>query len=173
MKKKGAFIATISLALAITAVTACASPSTNQEKVFTPESSVVEYQLVDTSSPNPSSEDGIISPLTFDKTWSDMANNGSAVVTNTFTVNEGYGHLKLLMENLGSNSVSVSLTHVDTGLVYFSRSIPANGSLEWINFNEGYSQGMRGGNYKLQWLGSNYTVNGQYFGKLGSAVTDF
>ena len=90
-----------------------------------------------------------------------------------FSVNAGYGHLKLFIKNYSTKPVTVTLTHIDSGLVYFTKSIPAGDSSNWINFNEGYSQGMRGGNYVLQWIGGSYNVNGETFGKLASSTTDF
>ncbi|QWU13655.1 hypothetical protein SAMN04487895_103339 [Paenibacillus sophorae] len=156
MKEKTAFFAILSLALATTAVTACASPSIAQKNTSTPEYSVAASQSVDTT-------------IIIDKTWSDKANNRSANVTNTFRINSGFGHLKLLMVNYSSHPVKVSLTHLDTSKVYFARTIAAGESLDWRNFNEGFAQGMRTGNYLLQWIGSNYNVNGEV---RGSAATE-
>ncbi|MFI2855717.1 hypothetical protein ACH6EH_01105 [Paenibacillus sp. JSM ZJ436] len=79
----------------------------------------------------------------------------------------------LFMKNYSSNSVTVNLTHLDSNLVYFTTTIPAGGSLDWRNFDEGYPQGMRGGNYVLQWIGGSYNVNGETFGKQASSTSDF
>lgn len=160
MEKKIAFSVILSLFLAITAITALASKSTNQELFNQPvEASVTK-------------EDGDITPFIVDKSWNAKA-IGGADVPQSFSVNAGYGHLKLFMENYSSKSVTVNLTHLDSGLVYFTKTIPAGGSLDWRNFDEGYSQGMRGGNYVLQWIGGSYNVNGETFGKLASSISDF
>lgn len=75
--------------------------------------------------------------------------------------------------NLSSRPVKVTLTHDHTGLVYFAKTIDGDSSADWINFNEGYPQGMRTGIYTLQWIGGGYNVNGQVIGKLGSSMNDF
>lgn len=155
MKKKLAFSVVLSLALATTAMTALASPSTNQ-----PVQATV------------TNEDGNIDPFIVDKSWNAKA-VGGANVPQYFSVNAGYGHLKLFMKNYSTKSVTVNLTHLDSGLVYFTKTIPAGGSLDWRNFDEGYPQGMRGGNYVLQWIGGSYNVDGETFGKLASSTSDF
>ncbi|WP_433945530.1 hypothetical protein [Paenibacillus sp. SN-8-1] len=164
MKKKWALIAILSLAPAITAF---ASSRSTQGKV-TPDSSVTE-----TRTSNPFIDNRLISPQVMDTSNPiGSAVKGGAVVQKTFTVNAGFGHLKLLMKNYSRQAVTVSLTHVNSGLVYFSRKIEGNGSLTWRNFEEGYDQGMRGGDYILQWNGGNYSVNGEFFGKTGSKISD-
>lgn len=165
MKKRNTFFVTLSLAMATTAITAFASPSTTQENV-TPESNVSPIS-------NPFVEDQWISPLVID-TSNPIGDTvkGGAVVPKTFTINAGYGHIKLFMKNYSSSSVTVSLTHTSSGLVYFSRVIPGYGSLTWKNFEEGYEQGMRGGAYTLQWSGGGSNVNGEFFGKTGSSISD-
>lgn len=155
MKKKLAFSVVLSLALATTAMTALASLSTNQ-----PVQATV------------TNEDGNIDPFIVDKSWNAKVVGGSNV-PQYFSVNAGYGHLKLFMKNYRNNSVTVNLTHLDSGLVYFTKTIPAGGSLDWRNFDEGYPQGMRGGNYVLQWIGGSYNVDGETFGKLALSTSDF
>lgn len=119
-----------------------------------------------------SADEGIITPLAVDKSWSDVANNGTATVVNSFSINPNYGHLKLFMKNLSSHPVTVNLEHISTGLQYFSITIPANSSYTWKNFEQGYPQGMRTGDYKLTWSGGGYAVNGTVDGKLASQTTD-
>ncbi|MDT3425985.1 hypothetical protein J2Z22_001505 [Paenibacillus forsythiae] len=167
MKKKSAFIATLSLAMVTIGMTASASPSTTQENAVA-ESSVIESPIS-----NPFIEDHLISPSVIDisNPIGDTV-TGGAVVQKYFTVNAGYGHIKLLMKNYSSQSVTVSLTHNYTGIVYFSRVISGKGSLTWKNFEEGYEQGMRGGGYTLQWSGGGSNVNGEFFGKTGSSISD-
>ncbi|WP_339322121.1 pilus assembly protein [Paenibacillus sp. FSL W8-0194] len=171
MKKKSAFFATLSLAMATTAITAFASPSTTQEEV-TPETSVVESQ---TPSPinNPFVEDHLISPMVID-TSNPIGDtvSGGAIVKKSFKINSGYGHIKLLMKNYSSKPVMVTLTHNATGLVYFVREIKANDQITWKNFEEGFGQGMRSGEYTLQWSGAGTPVNGEFFGKTGSSISD-
>ncbi|ANS75548.1 hypothetical protein AWM70_13855 [Paenibacillus yonginensis] len=166
MKKKGALFAILSLALATSVASAASS---NQEKTSVPVSSPVVSQ---SSNNSINSTDGLFSPFIVDKSF-DMLANGAATVQNPFTINPGYGHIKFLIKNYSSASVNVTLTHTDSGLVYFSKTIPASSSLEWYNFKDGYPQGMRSGNYILQWSGGGTNVNGEVFGKLASSTTDF
>ncbi|OKP87029.1 hypothetical protein A3844_11060 [Paenibacillus helianthi] len=165
MKKRSAFFATLSLAMITTAITAFASPSTTQENV-TPESNVSPIS-------NPFVEGQLISPFVID-TSNPIGGTvtGGAVVPKTFTINGGFGHIKLLMKNYSSSSVTVSLTHKNSGWVYFSEVISGNGSITWKNFEHGYEQGMRGGDYTLQWSGGGSNVNGEFFGKTGSSISD-
>ncbi len=169
MKKKVLFLAALTLALAVS-VTAAAAP-------VTPEISVAPVVSQDGVTTQPIE----IQPYTIDKSWSDIAKSapGRSDATNSFTVNSGKGHLKLLINNVNAFPVTVTLTHSDTSLVYFALVIPANNSKEWYNFPvsgaEGgqYPQGMRHGDYKLQWVGKDHPVDGIVYGKLASATTDF
>lgn len=164
MNKKGILYTSLSALILVAAVTASAWA---QEKKSTSESSVVASP----TSTN-SNEGNEITPLTVDKTWEDSVSEGS-VKKNTFSINAGFGQLKLSLMNLSSRPVKVTLTHDHTGLVYFAKTIDGDSSADWINFNEGYPQGMRTGIYTLQWIGGGYNVNGQVIGKLGSSMNDF
>jgi hypothetical protein len=167
MKKKVIVVGALTLALATTGAVALASPSTTQENVI-PESSVLESPIS-----NPFIEDQLISPFVID-TSNPIGGTvqGDAVVTKFFKINGGYGHIKLLIKNYSSKVVKVSLTHTDTGLVYFSRDVYPNEPLTWKNFEEGFEHGMRGGEYTLQWSGGGLPVNGEFFGKTGSSISD-
>nr|WP_154959900.1 hypothetical protein [Paenibacillus xylanexedens] len=90
-----------------------------------------------------------------------------------FTIDKGYGHIELTMENYSSRAVSISLTHNYTGKVYFSREIPGMGALTWRNFEQGYEIGLRGGDYTLQWSGGGSEVNGKFNGRTSSSVAEF
>jgi len=170
MKKKVSFLAVLTLALAASVTAAAAA-------LVTPEVSVPPVVSQDGETTQPIE----IQPYTIDKTWSDIAKSapGRSDATNSFTVNSGNGHLKLLIKNVSAFPVTVTLTHSDTSLVYFTLVIPANSSKEWYNFPvsgaEGgqYPQGMRLGDYKLQWVGKDHPVDGIVYGKLASSTTDF
>ena len=167
MKRKRAFIATLSLAMVTTAMIAFASTSTTQEK-GTPESSEIESAVT-----HPPIEDHLESTTSDDKPNSigDTA-KGGAVVPKYFTVNAGYGHLRLLIKNNSRHPVRVNLIHRSTDKLYFSREIDGNKSITWENYDNGYEQGTRGGEYVLQWSGAGYKVNGEFTGKMGSSVSD-
>ncbi|MEC0171670.1 pilus assembly protein [Paenibacillus graminis] len=171
MKKKVVLTGALTLALAATGAVAWASPSTIQTNAYTPESSVVASQPADTTITNPLSEDGTITPMLVDDTWEDTAYNGTANVSLPFNVNPGYGHLKLLLQNFSGQQVHITLTHVESGLVYINEDI--SNSKEWKSWEKGHAQGMRSGNYILSWSGNSTVVNGKYFGKTASSTSDF
>ncbi|MEC0243261.1 hypothetical protein P4H66_25945 [Paenibacillus dokdonensis] len=164
MKKKSAFLAVLGLAMATTAITAWASPSTFQEKESTPEINMVV----------PTSGDDTITPYVVDNEWSaPMSATSGSTANHYFAVNVGKGHLKLHMVNQASTPVKATLTHLDSGMVYFTKDIPANGFKDFISFDEGSPQGMRTGNYLIQYIGGVNPVKGIYYGKTGSSKTDF
>jgi|GEM_PF-2017578 len=105
-----------------------------------------------------------------DREFSDTA-IGEATVVRSFGINEGYGHLKLHMKNYRDETVTVNLEHINSGLQYFSNTIAAGETVTWKNFDEGYPQGMRVGDYKLTWIGGSSSVNGEYWGKTASITT--
>ncbi|MBE7681232.1 hypothetical protein GUA98_12240 [Paenibacillus sp. P13VS] len=72
------------------------------------------------------------------------------------------------MKNNSSHEVNVSLTHLDTSNLYFARTIAAGEFLDWINFYEGFEQGMLNGGYVLQWSGGGFSVDGEVWGSAGS-----
>ncbi|MEY8739507.1 pilus assembly protein [Bacillales bacterium AN1005] len=112
-------------------------------------------------------------PSTKDADWEHKAIGGTSVL-NAFNIDAGRGHLKLIMKNNSIHPVKVTLTHQgSTDKIYFEKTIAANNTLIWTNFEEGYPQGMRGGAYVLEWSGSEYAVNGEVSGKLASSIHDF
>ncbi|MDT3425347.1 hypothetical protein J2Z22_000863 [Paenibacillus forsythiae] len=162
MKKKGAFFAVLFLALATMAANVWALPNETHKNESTPKSSV--YKSIDNASPG-----AVITPQVVGNSFHYTA-GGSTSVPNSFVVPTGYGHLKLYMVNHASSPVSVSLTHIDSGKVYFTESIAANAALDWRSPSEGYPKGMRGGNYVLQWRSSDVNVNGEVWGICGSRI---
>ncbi|AQT84677.1 hypothetical protein ERICIV_04103 [Paenibacillus larvae subsp. larvae] len=158
MKKKSTLLAGLSVLSLTVAVTAAAAeaPATNG---------------VATSAYSTSSEGIEITPMKVDKVWHDTATGGATVVR-TFNINPNYGHLKLFMKNYSSKPVTVNLEHINTGLQYFSRTIPAGGTLTWKNFEQGYPQGMRIGDYTLTYSGGGTNVNVEYWGKAAALRTD-
>ncbi|WP_156829551.1 hypothetical protein [Paenibacillus ginsengihumi] len=122
---------------------------------------------------NPSrvGQEGIITPLKVDKEWGSKINDERSTSTRSFTMNPGYGHLKLYMVNYSSHSVNVTLEHTDK--VYFSKTIEGGGNLDWRSWEEGYPDGMRAGNYILTWSGGQHDAYGEYWGKAASQTSDF
>ncbi|WP_024628680.1 hypothetical protein [Paenibacillus sp. MAEPY2] len=160
MKKKGLFLAVLSLSLTTATVTACDSTSPTEENRSTPKSSVSSKS---TSTTLLSEEEN--KP-------SHYIASGGATVQQPFSVNSEFVHIKLLMKNNSRHEVNVSLTHLDTSKVYFALTIAAGESRDWININEGFTQGMSTGGYLLQWSGGGYSVDGEVWGSAGSDPDD-
>lgn len=169
MKKKSIFLATLCLAMATTGVTAFASSTDTLKERVVPGSNLI---------PNPFVEDQLISPMVVDinnpigEVVKPPSNDQKATVQKTFKVNTGYGHLKLLLKNYSNHTVTVSLTHNNSGRLYFSEDIVGKSSYTWRNTEHGFEQGMIAGEYTLQWSGGGNPVNGEYFGKTGSSASD-
>lgn len=167
-KKKTAIVGALSLALATTAVTALAS-SGGKEDVGTSESNVVIQP-----NNNPVSNDTIVTPFIVDKEWSTpMASGSGSSARDYFTVNAGNGYLKLQLANYSSSPVRVTLTHIDTGYVYYDKTVDPSSSKDYFSWLEGAPQGLRTGNYLIQYIGGANPVNGEYWGKLASSKTGF
>ncbi|MDR6726437.1 hypothetical protein J2W91_004948 [Paenibacillus amylolyticus] len=167
MKNKRSLWVTLALAMTITAIIAYASTNTNQEGVL------ARSNTLESPNSSPVTEDQLIDPMVIDtdKPIGDTV-SGDAVVQKSFTVNEGYGHIKLSMNNHSSHSVFVSLTHNNTGKVYFSQEISGKENFMWKSFEQGFEQGLRGGDYTLQWSGGGSQVNGDFSGVTGSSNSD-
>ncbi|OAX47034.1 hypothetical protein [Paenibacillus sp. AD87] len=160
MKKKGAFFAVLILSLTTAAVTACDSISPTQENTSTPKFGVLLSKSTSTTLTNSLSEE--------ENKPSHYIASGGATVQQPFTVNSEFVHIKLLIKNNSRHEINISLTHIDTSKVYFARTIDAGKSMDWININEGFTQGMRTGDYLLQWSGGGYNVDGEVWGAASS-----
>ncbi|WP_339271709.1 hypothetical protein NYE54_09200 [Paenibacillus sp. FSL K6-1330] len=158
MRKKAIF-AILGLALATTPMTAFAS---SNEAVLEP-TSTIKPSLFDNT---------IVTPFQIDQEFSINFNGGSNV-QRQFTINPGYGHLKVFFMNNSSYPVTVSIVHKSSGLIYLNRDIPKNDTLDWRSFNEGYPQGMRTGEYDVTYKGNSNDVNGVAYFKMGSSLGDF
>lgn len=168
MKNKMATFGILSLALATAALIAWASfRDTASEALPAPKSTVVSQSpIADVTT----SGHGIIPPNSVDKEWDGTLNGGASVSTN-FKINQGSGHLKLSLRNNSSYPMSVTIEHLESGLVYDKITLKGKESKDWISYKEGYSQGMRTGYYIIQASGVDQDVNVKYWGKLASSAT--
>ncbi|MFK0526046.1 pilus assembly protein [Paenibacillus illinoisensis] len=160
MNKKGLIFAVLSLTLIIATVTACDSTSPAQEKTSNLKSGELSSKSASTTPTNSLSEE--------ENKPSHYIASGGATVQQPFSVDPGFVHIRLLMNNNSSHEVNVSLTHLDTSKLYFARTIAAGESLDWINFIEGFEQGVLNGGYVIQWSGGGYSVDGEVWGSAGS-----
>ncbi|WP_339323504.1 hypothetical protein [Paenibacillus sp. FSL W8-0194] len=168
MKKKTAIVGVLSLALATTAVTAWASQG-GKEGLGASESNVVIQP-----NNNPVSDDRIVNPFIVDKEWSTPMTSGSgSSARDYFTVNPRNGYLELHLANYSNSPVRVTLTHIDTGYVYYDKTVDPSSSKDYFSWLEGAPQGLRTGSYLIQYIGGANPVNGEYWGKLASSKTDF
>lgn len=67
-----------------------------------------------------------------------------------FEIDPGYGHLKIFVKNRGRSTITFSLVHKDSGKLYITKTVGAGKSLDWNNLGS-FSQGLRSGNYEIQW----------------------
>ncbi|WP_258296757.1 hypothetical protein [Paenibacillus peoriae] len=90
---------------------------------------------------------------------------GSATVKESFSVPKGWGHVKLRMKNHSDHPVKVSLTHSGSNKLYIEGLVIApHDTVTWKSTDQGFSNGLRSGDYILQWRGSDYKVNGETWG---------
>ncbi|MGO4952941.1 hypothetical protein [Paenibacillus sp. DRB1-1] len=90
---------------------------------------------------------------------------GSATVKESFSVPKGWGHIKLRMKNHSEHPVKVSLTHSGSNKLYIEGLVIApHDTVTWKSTDQGFSDGLRSGDYILQWRGSDYKVNGETWG---------
>ncbi|KJD42360.1 hypothetical protein [Paenibacillus terrae] len=98
---------------------------------------------------------------------------GSATVGESLNVPKGWGHVKLRMKNHSDHPVRVSLTHNASNKQYIDGLVIApHDTVTWKSTDEGITNGMRSGNYTLQWRGSDYKVNGETWGVASSQPGD-
>ncbi|MGN8229847.1 hypothetical protein [Paenibacillus polymyxa] len=91
--------------------------------------------------------------------------SGGATVGESFDVPKGWGHVKLCMKNHSNHPVKVSLTHNGSNKLYIEALVIApHDTVIWKSTDEGITNGLRSGNYTLQWRGSDYKVNGETWG---------
>ncbi|MMZ42984.1 hypothetical protein D1872_45200 [compost metagenome] len=90
---------------------------------------------------------------------------GSATVKEAFSVPKGWGHVKLCMKNHSDHPVKVSLTHSGSNKIYIKGLVIApHDTVAWKSTDQGFSEGLRSGDYILQWRGSDYKVDGETWG---------
>ncbi|MEK4732395.1 hypothetical protein [Paenibacillus sp. FSL L8-0641] len=103
--------------------------------------------------------------ITSKNTIINQRSGGSATVKESFSVPKGWGHVKLRMKNHSDHPVKVSLTHSGSNKLYIEGLVIApHDTVTWKSTDQGFSDGLRSGDYILQWRGSDYKVNGETWG---------
>ncbi|MFB5682700.1 hypothetical protein ACE3NQ_17420 [Paenibacillus terreus] len=54
------------------------------------------------------------------------------------------------MKNRGRSTITFSLVHKDSGKLYITKTVGAGKSLDWNNLDS-FPQGLRSGDYEIQW----------------------
>ncbi|SEK04646.1 hypothetical protein [Paenibacillus polymyxa] len=84
-----------------------------------------------------------------------------------FVLDPGYGHLKILAKNRGDSTITFSLVHTDSGKQYIVKTIGAHKKLLWDSVNS-FPQGLRSGNYEIQWRANGDIVHVTAWGVSGT-----
>ncbi|MGQ3481253.1 hypothetical protein [Paenibacillus sp. TY11] len=84
-----------------------------------------------------------------------------------FKLDPGYGRLKILVKNTGDSTITFSLVHTDSRKLYITKTIGAHSSLNWDSLDS-FSQGLRSGNYEIQWRADGDIVHVTTWGVSGT-----
>ncbi|MGM1022309.1 MAG: hypothetical protein ACQEXV_17635 [Bacillota bacterium] len=110
--------------------------------------------------------DHVVTPQKVRDVFNDMFDRKDPV--SRFELDPGYGHLKIFVKNRGSQTITFSLVHKDSGKLYISKTVGAGRELSW-NSLDSFSQGLRSGDYEIQWRAggdivkvTTWGVSGQY-----------
>jgi hypothetical protein len=88
-----------------------------------------------------------------------------------FVLDPEYGHLKIFAKNRGGSTITFSLVHTDSGKQYIVKTIGAHKKLFWDSVNS-FSQGLRSGNYEIQWRANGDIVHVTTWGVSGNDSAD-
>ncbi|MFS8213157.1 hypothetical protein [Paenibacillus polymyxa] len=103
----------------------------------------------------------------------DVGITGGATASGSFDIPKGYGHVKLRIKNYSDHTVKVSLTHDGSNKEYISAlAIAPHDTVIWRSTDEGYSSGVRSGDYTIQFRGGDYKVDGHVWGVVGTQPGD-
>ncbi|KOS04209.1 hypothetical protein [Paenibacillus polymyxa] len=67
-----------------------------------------------------------------------------------FSIDPGYGHVKIRVRNNTKATLTFTLKHVDSGKDYFTKYVGAGDTFNWYS-TDGFSSGLRSGKYEIQW----------------------
>lgn len=103
----------------------------------------------------------------------DVGITGGATASGSFDIPKGYGHVKLRIKNYSDHTVKVSLTHDGSNKEYISAlAIAPHDTIIWRSTDEGYSSGIRSGDYTVQFRGGDYKVDAHVWGVIGTQPGD-
>ncbi|KAF6582748.1 hypothetical protein [Paenibacillus sp. EKM211P] len=110
--------------------------------------------------------DHVITPQRARDVFNDTFENEKNPVSR-FVLDPGYGHLKIMVKNTGDSTMTFSLVHTDSNKQYIVKTVGAHKSLTWDSVNS-FSQGLRSGNYEIQWRAGGDIVHVTAWGVSGT-----
>lgn len=104
---------------------------------------------------------GVARSVEYGNKWdgSVAANNSTQ---SAFSVPGGFGYVKMWFHNKDSKSVTITLRH-ESGKNYYSKKLSGKSQDIWYSITD-YPQGVRSGNYTVQFHSSEGAVDVQYNG---------
>lgn len=91
--------------------------------------------------------------------------SGKKTVESSFSVDPGYGYVKLWFNNKGKNDVTITVKNIDTGKKYLTITLKPGKSYTWRSVNEWKGKAVGAGEYKITYRdGSGGSVNVEYAG---------
>ncbi|MGW8958374.1 hypothetical protein [Paenibacillus sp. NPDC055715] len=80
-----------------------------------------------------------------------------------FSISPRYGHVKLRVRNYSKSTLTFTLKNVDTGDYLLTKYVGGGERFNWYSM-DGFPNGMRSGNYEIQWHASGAYVNASAWG---------
>lgn len=116
--------------------------------------------------------DHVVTPQRLGNTFN-YTLGGSATASGTFEVPKGFGHVKLRIRNYANAPVDFTLQHNESGKVYVDgQTIRKNTETIWRSTDVGLTDGLRSGQYTIQFRGASNKVNVELWGVAGSLPSD-
>ncbi|WP_025685814.1 hypothetical protein [Paenibacillus maysiensis] len=75
-----------------------------------------------------------------------------------FSISPGYGHVKMRVKNSTKATLTFTLKHVNSGDYLLTKYVGAGETFNWYSTN-GFPNGMRSGDYEIQWHASGAYVD--------------
>ncbi|MBD7967156.1 hypothetical protein [Paenibacillus gallinarum] len=151
MKKKTAILLALSLALVASLTILSVVGASNEEISSNEPNSVITSDNELGSASNPIKD--LTSFLNTLGEWSETATSTDKKATTSFTVPKDYGHVEAYFLNQGTGTVTITITHMQSGLVYLTESVGAGKATTWRS-TKFYLQGLRSGDYSIQYRSS-------------------
>ncbi|MGZ0039437.1 hypothetical protein [Paenibacillus ottowii] len=75
-----------------------------------------------------------------------------------FSISPGYGHVKMHVKNSTKATLTFTLKHVNSGDYLFTKYVGGGETFNWYSMDS-FSNGMRAGDYEIQWHASGAYVD--------------